>query len=267
MNHIIKTYNNNYISQEMFYDRRINMYHFIFFFSLFMIYSFAGWIIEIIFIGIKDKKFVDRGFLLGPYCPIYGIGGLIMTSILYKHPDNIFLCFLYAVIIGSILEYCTSYIMEKLFKARWWDYSNAICNINGRVCLVNSILFGLLGVILVNYINPFLYTCLNNEPTALFYLLTFLLLIIFIEDCILSFNIINKLKENVETIKKDYTEEMNKKVKDLMIAKSWSFKRLINAFPNLKFINLTGIKHMIKNQAKKLKDTTTKITQKRTSKN
>lgn len=238
------------------------MHNFIFFFSLFMIYSFAGWIIEIIFIGIKNRKFVDRGFLLGPYCPIYGIGGLLITCVLQKRPDDLFLCFIYAVIIGSILEYITSYIMEKLFKARWWDYSNAIGNINGRICLVNSCLFGLLGVILVNYINPFIYDCLNNEPTMLLYILSIILLIIFIEDCILSFNIINKLKENVETIKKDYTEEMNIKVKDLMSNKSWSFKRLINAFPNLKFINLTGIKRMIKKQTQKIKNNTKKITQK-----
>ena len=105
-------------------------YDFRIFFLLFIIYSFSGWFIEVISKLIIDKKFVNRGFLIGPYCPIYGIGCMTMVILLTRYLDDIFTLFIMCILLFSILEYLTSYIMEKLFKARWGDYTHFKFNIN-----------------------------------------------------------------------------------------------------------------------------------------
>ena len=114
------------------------------YFLLFMTYAFLGWLMEVTLGLIQSKKFVNRGFLIGPYCPIYGFGGLLITFLLQKYVNDPIVLFFMALIICGILEYVTSYLMEKIFHARWWDYSNKKYNINGRVCLDTIIPFGLL---------------------------------------------------------------------------------------------------------------------------
>lgn len=232
------------------------MYQFVYYFALFMIYSFAGWIIEVIFIGITEKKIVNRGFLLGPYLPIYGIAGTVMSFILHFYIDFPIFLLLNAIIIGSIIEYFSGYIMEKIFKAKWWDYSNKPFNLNGRICLGNSILFGILGMILIYFINPFLHFCLDSIPVTILYFISGLLLSLFIIDCVLSFHIVKQLKLSADALKKDYTDEMSQKVKEALSNKNWSFKRILNAFPNLTFLNMKELKKMLKKQAKKLKEKT-----------
>ena len=113
--------------------------------ALFLIYSFIGWIVEVSAFLIQDHKFVNRGFLIGPVVPIYGTGGILITILLTKYQSDPIVLFCMAVIVCSILEYLTSYVMEKIFKTRWWDYSNKKFNINGRICLEGLILFGLGG--------------------------------------------------------------------------------------------------------------------------
>ena len=105
------------------------------YFILFIIYAMIGWFIEIINGLIQTKKFVNRGFLIGPYCPIYGVGGILITLLLSKYYDDPIVLFFMGIAVCGILEYLTSYIMEKFFKARWWDYSKRKFNINGRICL------------------------------------------------------------------------------------------------------------------------------------
>ena len=105
--------------------------------------SFAGWIMETISISIRNKKFVNRGFLIGPVCPIYGYGVVLVSLLLQKYQNDIIVTFFMSIIICGFLEYFTSYFMEIIFKARWWDYSQRKFNINGRVCLENLVLFGL----------------------------------------------------------------------------------------------------------------------------
>lgn len=235
------------------------MYYFIYYFALFMVYSFCGWIIETIYVGISERKIVNRGFLLGPYLPIYGVAGTLMTFILGFYIDYPLFLFLNSIIIGSIVEYFTGYAMEKIFKAKWWDYSNIPLNLNGRICLQNSILFGILGTILVYYINPFLHSGFNQIPNSILYFISGLLLSLFIIDTIISCNIIRQLKLTASALKKDYTDEMSHKVRESLANKNWSFKRVLNAFPNLTFLNMKQIKKMIKKQARMLKDKTKKL--------
>ena len=208
---------------------------FFIYFILFLIYSFLGWIIEVIVTFYKDKKFVNRGFLLGPYCPIYGISSIVLILYLSRYCDSFITIFLLAVVVCSIIEYLVSYLMEKLFNARWWDYSNRKFNINGRVCLENSIWFGLLGILLIYVVNPFLYNLISKMSDNVLLIVSSFLLIIFVIDLIISLNVTFKIKSNItKLIKKDSTEEFNHKIKELIDSKLLN-RRLFKAFPKLKF--------------------------------
>lgn len=210
------------------------------YFILFLIYSFMGWSIEVVNSLISEKKFVNRGFMLGPYCPIYGYSAIIMVLYLDQYRDNVLTVFLLAVVVCSVVEYLVSYAMEKLFNARWWDYSNRKFNINGRVCLTNAFLFGILGVILVYFINPFLYGLLSEVNTKVLMIISIILLVLFVIDFITSMGVTCKLKNSMKRIKKDSTEEMNKKVKEVIESKILN-RRIFKAFPSFK-VNIIGIK-------------------------
>ena len=205
------------------------------YFILFLIYSFLGWTIEVIVTFYKDKKFVNRGFLLGPYCPIYGFSSIVMILYLNRYCDSFIAVFLLAIVVCSIIEYLVSYLMEKLFNARWWDYSNRKFNINGRVCLENSIWFGLLGTLLIYVVNPFLYNLISKMSDNVLLIVGSFLLIIFVIDLIISLNVTFKIKSNItKLIKKDSTEEFNHKIKELIDSRLLN-RRLFKAFPKLKF--------------------------------
>ena len=205
------------------------------YFILFLIYSLLGWAIEVIVTFYKDKKFVNRGFLLGPYCPIYGFSSIVMILYLNRYCDSFITVFLLAVVVCSIIEYLVSYLMEKLFNARWWDYSNRKFNINGRVCLENSIWFGLLGTLLIYVVNPFLYNLISKMSDNVLLIVGSFLLIIFVIDLIISLNVTFKIKSNItKLIKKDSTEEFNHKIKELIDSRLLN-RRLFKAFPKLKF--------------------------------
>lgn len=208
---------------------------FLTYFILFLIYSFLGWTIEVIVTFYKDKKFVNRGFLLGPYCPIYGFSSIVMILYLNRYCDSFITVFLLAVVVCSIIEYLVSYLMEKLFNARWWDYSNRKFNINGRVCLENSIWFGLLGTLLIYVVNPFLYNLISKMSDNVLLIVGSFLLIIFVIDLIISLNVTFKIKSNItKLIKKDSTEDFNHKIKELIDSRLLN-RRLFKAFPKLKF--------------------------------
>lgn len=199
------------------------------YFSLFIIYSFLGWFMEVIWTLITDKKLVNRGFLIGPYCPIYGVGCLLLIVFLDSFKDNIFTLFLMSIIVCSILEYFTSFIMEKLFNARWWDYSDRKLNLNGRICVDTMIPFGILGVLVVYFLNPFLSNVVyfNN-------IVFFIILFLFVADFGVSFGIIENMKGTITSVAKDSTEEITKRVRELLLNRSFFHKRLVKAFPTFK---------------------------------
>lgn len=212
------------------------MNNFLNYYLLFFIYSILGWIMESTLVSIKSKKFIDRGFLIGPYCPIYGIGGLIITIYITQYKNNIITVFFLSLIICSILEYITSYLMEIIFKARWWDYSEKNFNLNGRICGENAIAFGLISILLLYLINPFITKIISTINPTITYIITILGLIIFALDTTISCNIVSKLKDTANTIsqtKKDITTDISKLVKQTIIENNKILqKRLINAFPN-----------------------------------
>ena len=131
-------------------------------FLIFIIFSFVGWCSEVLYVGIFfEHKFVNRGFLHGPICPIYGFGGLsilLLPQSLYSTWDLLFCA---SMLLGTIVEYISSWILEKLFHTRWWDYSHYKFNIRGRVCLLNSVLFGALGLVIIHFVQPFVMKFLS----------------------------------------------------------------------------------------------------------
>lgn len=209
------------------------MTKFLFYFFIFFIYSISGWIIEMTFSSIYHKKIVDRGFLIGPYCPIYGVAAILMIIFLQKYKGDLIVLFVMAVVISSILEYSISYMMEKLFKARWWDYSTRPFNINGRICLLNCFAFGFLGIILIEFVHPFVENLVLSIPSSYFYWTTGFCFGIFCIDFVASFLMTLKLKETIQYLKKDNTEEISKKVREKIAGSSKLLRRILSAFPNL----------------------------------
>lgn len=112
----------------------------------------------------RTKKFVNRGFLYGPYCPIYGFGALIVLYPLLALGNHPILVFLGGMILTSALEYFTSWLMETLFHEKWWDYSHYKYNLNGRICLLNSTLFGLMALVVVFIIQPYVEKLADSIP-------------------------------------------------------------------------------------------------------
>ena len=170
------------------------LYDICYYFILFLIYSMLGWLIEVIRTYTSQHKFVNRGFLIGPYCPIYGIGVLLIINFLQEYMDNFIVLFLLAMLLCMTLEYFTSYIMEVLFNARWWDYSNRKFNINGRICLETAIPFGLCGLVIMYLVNPLLVSILDMIPRMILIILGICLMVIFLVDFVLSFIVILKFK-------------------------------------------------------------------------
>lgn len=215
-------------------------------FLCFIWFSFLGWICEVLDSLVENKKFVNRGFLIGPVCPIYGIGcgGIILLLNRYYNDPIVLVCL--AMILCSVLEYFTSYIMEKIFKARWWDYSNMKYNINGRICLITIVPFGVLGALVIYLFYPIFNFILGLFPNIVLYIIAGIILVIFLTDLCLSFKIIMKFKKTAYKVTKDRTEEITKFVKDNLSKNSVWTKRLVESFPNFK-IDIKLIKEKLKN--------------------
>jgi uncharacterized membrane protein len=226
------------------------MYSIEIYFLLFIIYSILGWTMEVLGKLIQYKRFINRGFLIGPYCPIYGTGAILITFLLQKYTNDIVILFCMAILICGILEYITSFLMEKIFKARWWDYSNRKFNINGRVCLYTIIPFGILGCLIMYVLNPFFLGVLYQIPQLILTVIFWIMLIIFLTDNIISFNIISYVRTTTKKINTDFkfdnTEEITRKVKEILTNRSVLHRRLMNAYPKI-----NAIKQKIKEKRKK----------------
>ena len=226
------------------------------YFILFIIYSFAGWVMETLWVSWCNKRLVDRGFLIGPYCPIYGFGALFIILFLSKLAFSPILVFLMTIFLCGVLEYFASWIMEKIFKARWWDYSNVKFNLNGRICLKNLIAFGIMGLVVMYVINPNIeiwinYT-INNEQLIV---LAFILWTIFIMDLVVSTIVVYGFRRVTEKVneerKGDNTEQITNMVRKLLSEKSFFHRRFINAYPKLE-----AIKTKMKEIKTKIEDVT-----------
>lgn len=186
---------------------------------------------------VRHKKFVNRGFLIGPYCPIYGYGTISMTLLLKGYANDPIVLFVMAIVICSILEYTTSFVMEKLFKIRWWDYSNRKFNINGRICLETMIPFGILGCLMIYFVNPFMFAIIDMIPSNLINIIAVILFIIYLVDNAISITIISNLKDITLDVKGDSTEKVTKEVRKRVLAGQQTlYKRIVKAFSSFKVV-------------------------------
>lgn len=238
------------------------MYKICYWFFFFMIYSFIGYLTEITSCSINNKKLiVNRGFCLGPYLPIYGFSSVIMNIFLAKYSKDIITLFVMSAFVCTLMEYMTSLILEKIFHARWWDYTEKKFNLSGRVCLENSCLFGLGGVFIVSILHPFLDGLVSMIPHNVLIILSIVLFVIFMIDVIITVTTMCQVKiATTNFTAKDATEEISRKVRNEIIKNKGLMLHMLNAFPKIKLSNhdpLGRIKKYLakqKEEYKKLKE-------------
>ncbi|TCL60470.1 putative ABC transporter type IV [Kineothrix alysoides] len=141
---------------ELIRQKRNETYGFFFYTPLFFLLSFAGWLWEVLIYMGMEGEFVNRGVLFGPWLPIYGTGGIILSFVLGRYEYKPVRVFFISMLLCSVLEYLASWILERTWGIRWWDYSNDFLNISGRICLWGSLMFGLSGWMLICYIIPYM---------------------------------------------------------------------------------------------------------------
>lgn len=202
------------------------------YFLSFIFYSFLGWGMEVILTYSRSKKYVNRGFLLGPYCPIYGFGCFLIVFLLKKYTDNVLVLFILAMVICLSLEYLTSLMMELIFKARWWDYSNRKYNINGRICLEYGLFFGIAGSLIMYVVHPFIFGGISKLSDSLLLIVGITVLVLFLIDFIVSFVVVSNINKFEFKKYKDSTEDISLMVKEYLMKRSKFTKRLVKAFPD-----------------------------------
>ncbi|MGN1165528.1 MAG: hypothetical protein ACI4S2_03755 [Lachnospiraceae bacterium] len=177
---------------------------------LFILYAFLGWCIEVIFHAVNKGIFVNRGFLNGPYCPMYGVGMVMVSFILPLFKKNILILFVASFIFASALEFVTGFLLEKIFHNKWWDYSNLPFNIMGYICLKFSIYWGLGGVLMFTTIHPMIYSLVKMIPHIAGVIFMVVFYIFFAGDLIVTVMTILKFNKRVRVL-----DEMAKKMKEI----------------------------------------------------
>jgi len=203
---------------------------------LFFAYAFLGWCIEVTLKYFQFHRFINRGFLTGPWLPIYGSGAALITVVikgLAPLEFSVGTTFAVSFLLCGFLEYMTSYVLEKRFHARWWDYSQKPMNLHGRVWIGNLILFGLGGVLIVELINPVLLRLSEQLSFTLREVLAFSLSAVFIADYVVSHFVLKLVKTGVENSEADDTESISKEVRLLLSDRSVFHRRFAEAYPEV----------------------------------
>lgn len=221
-------------------------------FYYFIIYSFLGWCLEVVYHIFTEKKFINRGFLHGPLCPIYGSCGALLAYFVKPVQHNYILVFLVGAVIASIVEYIAGYVLEHLFGARWWDYSQEKFNLKGYICLKFSLIWGFISIFILNIVQPRIEGFVASIPHTLFQAFFVVLMILFVADFCLTINdlitfkkllgelnyIANGFKENFKGMKKEFVEEarlnnLKKYENSARRRLSRRHKNLLKAYPNI----------------------------------
>ena len=152
----------------------------------FFLYSLLGWIMETTLVSVREHRFVNRGFLNGPLCPIYGVGMCLIIVALTPYQDRLTDLFLGGMLLASALEYVTGWLLEKLFHAKWWDYSDKRCNLHGRICLRVSLAWGVLALVIIKLVQPAVTRLVASIPAEAGRIVLYGLLFLFFVDAIQS---------------------------------------------------------------------------------
>ena len=167
---------------------------------IFIIYAFLGWCSEVSFAAVNKGKFVNRGFLNGPVCPIYGVGMLIVVLCLWNLRDRPLLLFLGSALLTTALEFVTGFVLERFFHDKWWDYSDMPFNIKGYVCLKFTILWGLAASFIIGAIHRFIYMLIEKTPFVLGAILLAVFSAAFIADFIVTLTALVKLPKKLKAM-------------------------------------------------------------------
>ena len=172
--------------------------HLYYLFQCFFIYAFLGWCTEVAFAAFKERRFVNRGFLNGPICPVYGFGVVAVIHFLTPLRSNLLLLYLGSAILVTAIEWLTGFILEKVFHNKWWDYSNMPLNLNGYVCLLFSLIWGVFCVFIVDVFHPLIDTLLSHIPFLVGIILVCILVIAGLADLYVTASGILKLNKRLE---------------------------------------------------------------------
>lgn len=174
---------------------------------------------------------------MGPWCPIYGFGAVFISLLLSRHAEDPLAVFGLAILICGILEYSTSYMMEKIFHARWWDYSTKKFNLNGRVCADTLLPFGLLGLLLVYAITPVMFSCFDLLSETMIQIICLSLSLLFLVDIAISTTTLVKIRVHAGKLDGDSTEKITNEVRSVLAEKSALVRRMMRAFPEARLYN------------------------------
>lgn len=203
---------------------------------LFFAYSFLGWCIEVTLKYFQFHRFINRGFLTGPWLPIYGSGAVLITLAvegLSPLESSVGTTFALSFVLCGTVEYGTSYVMEKRFHARWWDYSQKPMNLHGRVWIGNLVLFGLGGVLIIEVLDPLLLGLIGSLSLLRRQILAGALGTVFLADYIMSHFVLKLVKTGVERSEADNTEEISREIRLLLRDRSVFHRRFAEAYPEV----------------------------------
>lgn len=182
--------------------------------ACFIVYSFLGWIMESIYRSFCEKKIINTGFLIGPMCPIYGAGSIIMITCMGWLQGRIIELFIISVVILTFWEYIVGVFLEKVFQTKYWDYSEHKFNFQGRICLTNSILWGCLGVGFINIIHPFVWGVISGFDQNVFAWIIYGTTALVIIDTIISVIKVKNIKVDLKKVE-DISEEIKEKLNEI----------------------------------------------------
>ncbi|MBR3668062.1 MAG: hypothetical protein IKN66_13095 [Ruminococcus sp.] len=249
----------------------------------FVIYAFFGWCLEVVYQAVEHGKFINRGFLNGPYCPIYGFGVIIVCGTLDPIKENILVLYFGAVILTTSLEFITGFLLEKIFHQKWWDYTAEKFNLKGYICLKFSLLWGVACLVTVRLIHPLITAFVEKLPQTLGIIILSAILIGFLSDAVITvcaiIHIRNRLilterisaemrklsdsageklfsgvefvmdkKNDLDEIRNEQRKKLDElaaKYRKLTEKRELTMKRLAKAFPKLSIESNTGIKERI----------------------
>ena len=179
----------------------------VYYFALyFFVYGFLGWCTEVAYAAVKEGKFVNRGFLNGPICPVYGIGVGVVVQFLRPFEDNWILLYITSTILVTVIEGITGYLLEKIFHNKWWDYSNQPLNIGGYVCLIFSLIWGVFCVFIVKVFHPLIHKVLALIPVVVGIIIMIALAIALFADLYVTASGILKMNRRLEMMEKIASE-------------------------------------------------------------
>lgn len=191
------------------WDTKFLGFDYYFIFYNFFLYSFFGWIYESVLVSVKKKTWVNRGFLNGPMIPLYGAGATIVYILLGVRTENAVLVFLEGMILASILEYITSFLMERIFHAKWWDYSQNRYNLHGRICVMASLFWGFLSILMTEVLQPLMNQLIANIPRLQGEFAGYFILLVFFTDLTVTVIYALQLDKKVadmQRLREEFTE-------------------------------------------------------------